>query len=265
MISIVGVFKDAAAARVVCDKLEQIGIRDEQRILLMPGASENELAHVPVTTAEQPGMGKVMGGIVGGAMGLGAAAGIAAIPGVGPVTIVGILGLALLGIGGTAAGVKVGDMMDDKLDEGLPVDELFVYEDALRKGRSVVIALADDDELADRARTIMANSAAETVDAARDEWWVGLRSAEKAAYHGDEISDAKDSERLDWDQEESIYRAGFEAALLPTTRGRHFDEVKELLRERHPDLYRSDTFRRGYERGQEHDRSVRSLKRTTIL
>ena len=265
MISIVGVFKDAAAARVVCDKLEQVGIRDDQRILLMPGASENELAHVPVTTAEQPGMGKVMGGIVGGAMGLGAAAGIAAIPGVGPVTIVGILGLALLGIGGTAAGVKVGDMMDDKLDEGLPVDELFVYEDALRKGRSVVIALADDDELADRARTIMANSAAETVDAARDEWWVGLRSAEKAAYHGDENSDAKDSERLDWDQEESIYRAGFEAALLPATRGRHFDEVKELLRERHPDLYRSDTFRRGYERGQEHDRSVRSLKRTTII
>ena len=29
--------------------------------------------------------------------------------------------------------------------EGLPEDEIFVYEDALRQGRSVVVALADDE------------------------------------------------------------------------------------------------------------------------
>src|SRR5688572_19960944 len=100
MISVVGVFRDRETARKVHDELDSIGIAEDHRILLLPGASEEDLAHVPVTGAEAPVMGKVIGGLVGGALGVGAAAGIAAIPGVGPVTVVGLLGLALLG-GGT--------------------------------------------------------------------------------------------------------------------------------------------------------------------
>ena len=254
MISVVGVFRDAPAARNISDQLERIGIHAHRRILLLPGASEEDLAHVPVVSAEQPGMGKVVGGIVGGSLGLGAAAGIAAIPGVGPVTVVGILGLALLGIGGTAAGIKVGDKLDDKMDEGLPVDELFVYEDALGKGRSVVIALAEDDEQAQQARAVMTRAKAESIDAARDEWWVGLRSAERLAYHGDQSVEEGPGVSA-WERDEPTYRAGFEAALLPATRGRKYEEVKGLLRQGHPDLYDHPAFRRGYERGQEYNRA----------
>ena len=176
MISVVGVFRDHEAAQEVNDLLRAAGIPEDRRILLLPGASEEDMAHVPVTEAEAPVMGKVIGGLVGGALGVGAAAGVAAIPGVGPVTVIGLLGLALLGVGGTAAGVKVGDVLDDALYDGLPVDELFVYEDALRKGRSVVIALVESDDEAERARGIIAQAGAETIDAARDQWWIGLRS-----------------------------------------------------------------------------------------
>jgi len=259
MISTVGVFTDARAAQAVRNQLGREGISEDRQILLRPGASEEELEHVPVTTGEQPGMGKVVGGLVGSAMGIGAAAGVIAIPGVGPVTVIGMLGLALLA---TAAGVKVGDVIDDRLDEGLPVDELFVYEDALRKGRSIVIAIAEDDEEAERARAIMAQLGAETVDAARDQWWIGLRSAEEAAYQG---AHPNGSEKVPhWNDEESTYRAGFEAALMKATRGRSYDEVKAVLRERHPEIYLRSAFRRGYERGQEYDRKMRSMNRTVI-
>jgi hypothetical protein len=49
---------------------------------------------------------------------------------------------------------------------GRPRDELFVYEDALRRGHAVVVALVDDDELAARARQTLATTGAETIDAA---------------------------------------------------------------------------------------------------
>jgi hypothetical protein len=181
------------------------------------------------------------------------------------VTVIGMLGLALLGVGGTAAGIKVGDALDDKLYDGLPVDELFVYEDALRKGRSVLIALLDSDEEAEEARSLMVESGTETIDAARDQWWVGLRSAEQLAYESpDEKLDrgltgvaADDHHDRDWERDESVYRAGFEAALLPGTRGRPYEEVVELLRGRHPKIFRRLAFRRGYERGQAHDQMLR--------
>jgi len=244
MITAVGVFKDVEAARAAHDQLVRAGIPEDRQILLLPGASQEALAHVPVIEGEQPGMGKVVGGLLGTAMGLGAAMSVVAIPGVGPVTVIGMLGLALFTAGGMAAGIKVGDMLDDRMDEGLPVDELYVYEDALRQGRSVVLALATDDEQGEEARAIMDRAGAESIDAARDQWWIGLRSAERAAYPA-----------ADWEREEAPYRAGFEAALLGVTRGRSFDEMRDFLARQQPELYARESFRRGYHRGQDYERA----------
>jgi len=47
---------------------------------------------------------------------------------------------AALGTGGAIGGAALGDALDEGMTEGLPKDELFIYEDALRQGRSVVIA-----------------------------------------------------------------------------------------------------------------------------
>src|SRR5258705_4300099 len=106
---------------------------------------------VPIDDTEQPGMGAAMGGTVGGAMGvaggasLGAAAASLLVPGVGPVIAGGILGAALLGVGGTAAGIAAGGALEKELVSGLPHDELYLYEHALREGNSVVIAFIETD------------------------------------------------------------------------------------------------------------------------
>ena len=59
----------------------------------------------------------------------------------------GALGALLFGLGGAA----VGAALDRNLREGLPKDELYVYEDALRRGKTVVIALGENEEEAARA------------------------------------------------------------------------------------------------------------------
>ena len=67
---------------------------------------------------------------------------MALVPGLGPITALGLLGAAILGAAGATIGAAAGGKAEKSTYEGLPEDEIFVYEDALRKGRSVVIALA---------------------------------------------------------------------------------------------------------------------------
>ena len=125
--------------------------------------------------------------------------------------------------------------------DGLPRDELYVYEDALRRGRSVVIAFADDELIAENARAELARAGAETVDAAREEWWIGLRDAEQEHYT---------SQGGDFSVEEAKYRLGFEAALHPDRRGKADPDVAENLEKKYGADFITPAFRQGYERGQ---------------
>jgi hypothetical protein len=192
-------------------------------------------------------MGKALGATVGGALGvaggapLGAAIASFFIPGVGPIIAAGLLGAAILGAGGAATGAAAGNAMEEGLAHGLPHDELFVYEDALRKGRTVVIAFADDDDVAERGRLIMAEAGAETVDAARESWWIGLRSAEEENYTG---------EGRQFGSDEPVYRQGFEAALHPSLRNQSYDEATPTLRDKYADAYEQHSFKAGWKRGQ---------------
>jgi hypothetical protein len=77
------------------------------------------------------------------------------------------------------------------------------------------------------------------VDAARKQWWIGLREAEAVEYRG---------EGLDFERDESTYREGFEAALVVLARGAGERGAVKLLQERYPSTYRTTAFRRGYER-----------------
>ncbi len=201
---------------------------------------------MPTTETAQPGMGKAGGGLVGGALGvagglhLGAAVASMFIPGVGPVLAAGLVGAALLGAGGAAAGAAAGGAAEETIAGGLPHDELYVYEDALRQGRSVVIAVADSDEQAEAARAALASAGAESLDAARESWWVGLRDAEAEEYTG---------QGGDFKADEPAYRQGFEASLHPAARGRSYDEDADRLRSCYGQLCTEEPFRRGYERG----------------
>jgi hypothetical protein len=245
MSTVAVIFNSRAEAEVAARALEGVGVSEDRISLLTPGTSQSQLDDVPTTETEQPGMGKALGGTVGGALGiagglqLGAAAASLFLPGVGPIIAAGIAA-AVLGAGGAATGAAMGGSLENSMARGLSQDELFVYEDALRRGRSVVIAVIDDEEKAEAARAAFKQAGAESVDAARDDWWVGLRDAEEAEYT---VGGG------DFGVDEPVYRKGFESALHPSARGRSYDEDVTRLRECFGAECEQGAFRHGYERG----------------
>src|SRR5207245_9399284 len=111
---------------------------------------------------------------------------------------------------------------------------------ALRRGHtSGVVVRADADEH-ERAVAVLEGSGAESVDAARERWWIGLRDSEAFAYR---------AEGLDFQRDEAVYREGFEAALSFETHHRSSQAIAGALRERFTALFREPAFRRGYDRG----------------
>lgn len=244
-----GVFCSRTDAERAVNELRSLGIPEERIGLITPGAKTDEVrTGVPVIDTEEPGMGRAMGAAVGGAVGaaggatLGLAIATLAVPGIGPVIAFGMVGAALLGLVGAAAGSAIGDQVEEGLGEGVPHEDVFVYEDALRHGRSIVIAHATDDQ-EDRAREIIQNAGAEDIDTLREHWWRELREEERAYYHKDEA----DLDR-DFDRDEATYRRGFQAALHPRRRGKAFTDVEDDLRTAYGAELDSG-FREGYERG----------------
>jgi hypothetical protein len=252
MITVAGIFPDREGAERAVRDLRALGIKESNVDLLVPGDADAALSTVPTADSEQPGMGRAVGSVVGGAMGvagglsLGTAAASLLVPGIGPVLALGALGAGVLGLAGVAGGGAVGETMDRALMDGLPKDEIFLYEDALRQGRSVVICLAGDEAEAKEARRILEREGAESIDAARHRWWTGMRAAEREHY----IADGSDFET-----NEDIYRRGFETALHPEFRGKSWDQALYILTERDKD-WSTTCFRRGFERGQNYYRRL---------
>jgi hypothetical protein len=252
MKTITGIFRTRGRAEQALQRLRAAGLTQEQLSLFLPAASLTTLLDViPTTDTEQPGMGKALGAVVGGASGLsggvfGAAVASLFLPGVGSLVVLGAA--ALGGVLGAAAGAGIGNTIEESLAIGLPRDELFLYEDALRQGRSVVVVLAHDEEQATTVRDVLAHADVESIDAAREQWWLGLRDAEEAVY---------DAPSGVFAQIEHLHRSGFEAALDPRARGKSYEEVTAFLRERYPTMFSEEPFRRGYSRGQAYRQGLR--------
>ncbi|HWC99743.1 MAG TPA: hypothetical protein VG456_23445 [Candidatus Sulfopaludibacter sp.] len=258
METVAGVFRSRDAARKAADELRLAGFTPEKVNLLFPGSTEEEIHSVPTSETEQPGVGSAIGGVVGATLGaaggfeLGVAA-TALIPGVGPVLAAGVAGAALLGVGGLVAGAELGGKGDAQSTEGIPSDELFYYEDALRQGRSVVIAFVNDAKEKRSAEIAMQQTGAESMDAARQTWWVGLRDVEQEYYEALGHNFAED---------QGPYRDGFESAVRHECRGKSFDEASDCLKWWYPETWDSKPFRDGFERGQVYwERTSGSLRR----
>lgn len=253
---VTGVFESRDDAERAVNQLRSLGIPEERIGLLAPNSRpESVEASVPVTDTEEPGMGQAMGAAVGGAMGaaggatLGLAAATLAIPGVGPVIAFGVVGAAVLGAVGAAAGAAIGDTFEEQLGEGVPHEDVFLYEDALRHGRTIVIAHVDDDR-EDQAREIIEKSGAADIDTLREQWWAELRDDERNYYHSDQ---------RDFDRDEPTYRRGFQAALHPRRRGKAYTDVEDELRTSYGTEL--DTcFREGYERGLAYEKRCRERR-----
>lgn len=248
METVAGVFRFYRTARNAAGALGRAGFSEKQVNLLSPASSERAIHAIPASGTERPGVGGAIGGMLGGALGVagGLELGIAAavlIPGVGPVLAFGLAGAALLGAGGAVGGAALGNAADDRSNEGVPSDEIFFYEDALRQGRSVVLVLAADHSEEQRAHTVLAEAGAESLDAARKDWWLGLRDTEQEHYR---------ALGHNFELDEDVYRAAFTSALRRECRGKSIDEVTDCLKWWYPDVWDSEPFQRGYERGRKY-------------
>ncbi len=254
MEAISGVFKTRKSAEDAVHEIHQSGIAADKITLLTPGTTDQidkEMQSVPVDSAEQPGMGKGLGALAGGGVGItGGALLVALVPGLGPITAVGLLGAAILGAAGATIGAAVGNKLEESTTTGLPEDEIFVYEDALRQGRSVVIVLAENGESASLVRDQLKARGAESVDAARQQWWIGVRNSEESHYS---------KSGKNFKEDEKYYRLGFEAALHARRRCVEFDQVSgemnaalEDAQREHPGVQLEEAFTRGYQRGRDY-------------
>jgi hypothetical protein len=99
---------------------------------------------------------------------------------------------------------------------------------------------------------VLGQAGAESLDAARESWWIGLRDAEAEQYKGQGSEFATD---------EPHYRQGFEAALHPRARSKSYEEASDYLREHYSDASSHNAFKRGYERGQNYHSGLREKYR----
>lgn len=238
MVPTVGVFSSRADADRAMAALRAAGFSPDTINFLTPHSTEAELATVPQMEGEQPGMARTIGTVAGGATGFGIGEALATllVPGVGPVLAIGVAAGTILG---ALAGNSLGGAAENKIFSGLPTDELYIYEDALRQGCSVLVIMAPDKKEAETARAILKDSGAETVDEARDKWWLGLRDEEKEHY---------ESQGGSFTQDEPAFRQGFEAGVRNP--GKSYEQSRDDLSKQYPNVWKSAGFRSGYVRGQ---------------
>src|SRR4051812_22840105 len=205
MATIVGIFEKRAEAEEAAHDLAKAGFSKNAVSILTSDIKPSELQSLSATMGEEPGMVKALGAVTGGAMGLSAAAFF--VPGIGPLLAVGMAAGAL--IGGAAGGA-----MENFIFPGIPEQELYVYRDALRKGRTGVVAMAKDDDQAQAARELFEQAGAESIDRARQMWWLGIRDLEQESY----------APVGDFSADEPYFRQGFEAALDSINRNKPYEE-----------------------------------------
>jgi hypothetical protein len=111
------------------------------------------------------------------------------------------------------------------------------------------VALTDDSKSTAKIREVLSRNRAETIDAAREQWWIGLRSAEEGRY----------SVPQKFSGDEQFFRLGFEAAMHARTRCLEFDQVSgemnaalDDIKVQYPNANVEEPFLAGYHRGREH-------------
>ena len=88
----------------------------------------------------------------------------------------------------------------------------------------------------DAVRGALELGGAESVDRAREMWWLGLREVEKEKYTAVSVNFEKD---------EHVFRKGFEAALQLRNRNRSYDACYKELGDRDARACGIEAFKRG--------------------
>jgi hypothetical protein len=254
MITVTGIFNSRADAGRAIELLLSISVNDEHLALLTSGVPDEVVEEaVTHTETEEKGAGKKVGGAMGRGLGIaggimvGGAIGSAFVPGVGAVLAAGVLAAAILGTAGARLGKAAGGEIDEAVVSSLRHDEIHIYEEALRQGRTILIAMVSREEQAEAVRKVLLDAGAISLDEAHESWWSGLRRAEEEEYA---------RRGHDFATDESLYRSGFEAAQNPSWRGKSLAEASDELSQQYGNDSQRDAFRRGYERGLSHHQQV---------
>ena len=221
------VFESESAARGAIDALAGIGVEEAKINYLTPG-------NAPGEANAAAGLARSTGATLGGILGMGASTFL--IPGLGPVAGLGLIAGA---VAGTALGAMAGRAVDRKTD--VPREDLFFYEDAMRRGHTILIVDAHHVDEETRVRNILEHAGGRSIESLRREWWLSLRDREREFV------------RLrggDWS--EADYRSGFEAALHPAARGHDYDQVSAYIESCYPGPCRTEVFRVGFDRGRQY-------------
>ncbi len=179
MKTVVGIFGSSSAADAAAANLVNAGVPPARIRQLTPGSSERQIhTGIPTSETEQSGMGSVVGGVVGGVVGVTAVLAIEAIlrGSMGALTTANFLIAALGAVAGAAIGAFAGGALEDRLSPGLPKDEIYFYEEALRRGRSVVFVFASNSRQEEIARRTLGRAGADSLDAGDESWRVGLQA-----------------------------------------------------------------------------------------
>lgn len=229
MATVTAIFGSITAAHRAIDAVKAKGVEDGRISYLTPGdrASEADGAR---------GLGRPGGTALGGVLGMGAATFV--MPFLGPIAGVGLLAGALAG---AALGSAAGKAADNKMD--VPKHDLYFYEDALRRGHTVVIIETRGETQQTQVRNILEHEGGRSVESLRREWWQSVRDSEReyARQRG-----------YDFPSDEVNYRAGFEGALHPETRGHDYEQVTAYLETCYPEPCRTEVFRVGFDRGRQY-------------
>lgn len=181
MKTVVGIFSSSPAADRAAGNLVNAGVPPENIRQLTPGSSEREIhSAIPTAETEQPGMGKAVGAVVGFVVGVTAAFGVPAVlqGAIGALQQTSLILAAVGGVVGAAIGVLAGGALEARLSTGLPKDEIYFYEEALRRGRCIVFVFASNNRQEEIARRTLDRAGADSLDAADESWRVGLSPAQ---------------------------------------------------------------------------------------
>jgi uncharacterized membrane protein YeaQ/YmgE (transglycosylase-associated protein family) len=124
---VVGIFVSRSAAELAARNLRAQGW-PPSRVRMLPPERSAEIEAMPVEDAEQPGVGRALGGVLAAAVGATAGMGLGAVAGS---SATGLAAAIILGILGAVVGVAVSGALEKRSQRGLPHDEVYVYEDAL--------------------------------------------------------------------------------------------------------------------------------------
>ena len=240
---LVGIFHSAEAATGASKTLYTTGIRTGHLMLLTPetgGAALHTVSSEHPAGACEVKAGHVMGAATGFAGGLlTSAAAVLLIPGVGPILAIGTLVTGAL-VGATV-GAAVGGIVQDTFTMTLAPEDVFVYEEALRQGYSLLLVHRLDGQQHDTVRDLFTRINTEHLHNLWERWWPERRQQEAATYQ--ETAE-------EFAAHEFTYRRGFEAALDVRTRGKTYAEAAHVLAMRDGSLYQDRVFGRGFARGQ---------------